>query len=72
MKMKKKLWLLILSSVIGLSLYIYSIAEQDFVQRPEDMAGGDSSTFMPQRTERTPLAQGSTELKFSGPVWSEG
>lgn len=69
-EMKKRIWVLLLILFAVLALYIYSSARQAVsLPKPEDMTGQEASAFLPAEVKGVPAAQGSSDLKVSGPVW---
>ena len=67
--MKKILILSLLAVVALLSFYIYSSAKQKvLIPKPEDKAGKEASSFMPEKVQGEPAAKGTERLKITGPV----
>ena len=67
--MMKKIVILSILVIAALSFYIYSSAKQKvLLPKPEDKAGKEASTFMPEKIQGEPVAMGTGKLKVTGPV----
>ena len=69
--MKKSMLVLLLVSAVILAIYAYSYARSRVLfSHPEDMAGQESSAFLPERLDNgKSAAKGSNQLHVAGPVW---
>lgn len=61
--------MLILGVVLGMCIYSFARARISLTAIPEAM-NGEASAYMPLEPGKV-TAKGSSELKFTGPVWVE-
>lgn len=69
--MKKIWWVIVAVFLVSGAVCILTLARAKVpLPRPEDMAGKEASPFLPEKVENNKrAAQGSEQLKLTGPVW---